>query len=43
MVKKMLGRLNLKYVNFERGAFKLKVFRRMQGRSFPLRTGEGAD
>jgi hypothetical protein len=43
MVKKMSGFSNSKYVNFKRGALKLKVFRRIQGRSFPLRTSEGAD
>jgi hypothetical protein len=30
-----------KYVNFKPGALKLKVFRRTQGRLFPLRTSEG--
>ena len=42
-MKKMSDFSNSKYVNFKRGALKLKVFRRKQGRSFPLRTSEGAD
>jgi len=40
---KMPGFSNSKYVNFKRGAFKVKAFRRKQGKSFPLRTSEGTD
>jgi len=43
MVKKMAGFSNSKYVNFKRGVLKLKVFRGIQGRLFPLRTSEGTD
>jgi hypothetical protein len=42
-VKKMSGFSNSKYVNFKRGALKLKVFRRIWGKLFPLRASEEAD
>src|SRR5271163_1308058 len=38
-----IGFSNAKYVNSERSALKLRVLRRRQDRSFPLRTGERMD
>ena len=40
-MKKVSGFSNSKYVNFKRGALKLKVFRKTQGRSFRLQNKRG--
>jgi len=43
MVKRMEGLSKSNYVNFRRGALKVKVLRRIYGKLFPLSASEEAD